>query len=293
MIQDIGALRFDNHFEPLEPGETSYVLHYRDCGALVSVVRPGEGGADAGSADDVIELPRLADYPVLPRRTVYLFSVGDERYFLALDEEVELPRGFGYEAMSWMRHATPAHLLFAAATGYQLSNWYADNHFCSRCGHATELALTSREIVCPECGKVVYPKIQPGIICGITQGDRIVLTKYAGRAGVWYALVAGFTEVGETIEQTVRREVMEEVGLRVQNLRFYKSQPWSFSDTLLVGFWCEVDGDTSITVDRTELKEARWFSRSEMPDERAGDHASLTGEMIERFRALGHGVFEG
>ena len=100
MIQDIGALRFDNHFEPLEPGETSYVLHYRDCGALVSVVRPGEGGADAGSADDVIELPRLADYPVLPRRTVYLFSVGDERYFLALDEEVELPRGFGYEAMA-------------------------------------------------------------------------------------------------------------------------------------------------------------------------------------------------
>ena len=120
-----------------------------------------------------------------------------------------------------------------------------------------------------------------------------MLTKYAGRAGAWYALVAGFTEVGETIEETVHREVMEEVGLRVRNLRYYKSQPWSFSDTLLMGFWCEVDGDASITVDQTELKEARWFTREEMPDERVRDRASLTGEMIERFRALGHGVFEG
>ena len=293
MIQDIGELTYDNHFEPLEPTAESYVLHYHDRGVLVSVTRPGEGGADAGSADDVIELPRLADYPEAPERIVYLFSIGDERYFLALDEIVTVPRGFAYEAMSWVRHATPAHLLFAAATGYQLSNWYADNRFCSRCGHATELVRTSREIACPECGKVVYPKIQPGVICAVTQGDRIVLTKYAGRAGAWYALVAGFTEVGETIEETVHREVMEEVGLNVRNLRYYKSQPWSFSDTLLMGFWCEVDGDASITVDQTELKEARWFTREEMPDERVRDRASLTGEMIERFRALGHDVFEG
>ena len=86
MIQDIGELTYDNHFEPLEPTAESYVLHYHDRGVLVSVTRPGEGGADADSADDVIELPRLADYPEAPERIVYLFSIGDERYFLALDE---------------------------------------------------------------------------------------------------------------------------------------------------------------------------------------------------------------
>ena len=83
---------------------------------------------------------------------------------------------------------------------------------------------------------------------------------------------------------------MEEVGLRVRNLRFYKSQPWPFSDTLLAGFWCEVDGDPTITVDHSELKEAVWLRREDIPPERTGDRASLTGEMIERFRAMGHAV---
>ena len=85
---------------------------------------------------------------------------------------------------------------------------------------------------------------------------------------------------------------MEEVGLRVKNLRFYKSQPWSFTDTLMAGFWCEVDGDPQITVDRSELKEARWFRRDEIPLERTGDRASMTGEMIERFRTMGRAAWE-
>ena len=76
-----------------------------------------------------------------------------------------------------------------------------------------------------------------------------------------------------------------------QNLRFYKSQPWSFTDTLMVGFWCEVDGDAQITVDRSELREARWFTRAEIPLERTGDRASMTGEMIERFRVMGRGAW--
>ena len=121
-------------------------------------------------------------------------------------------------------------------------------------------------------------------------GEKIVRPRYTGRTTALWALVAGFTEIGEPLEDTVRREVMEEVGLRVKNLRFYKSQPWSFTDTLLVGFWCEVDGDPTITVDHSELKEARWFGRDEIPLERTGDRVSLTGEMIEQFRL--HGIPE-
>ena len=125
---------------------------------------------------------------------------------------------------------------------------------------------------------------------GGADGEKIVLTRYNGRTTALWALVAGFTEIGEPLEDTVRREVMEEVGLHVKNLRFYKSQPWSFTDTLLVGFWCEVDGDPTITVDHSELKEARWFGRDEIPLERTGDRVSLTGEMIEQFRL--HGIPE-
>lgn len=293
MIQDIEPYTYDNHYVPREATEKSYALHYQGNSVLLRVVEGGAGGADAGAAGDGIDLPRLADYPECPHDLVYLFRVGDEDYFLVRDQEVAVPAGFTYEAVNWLRHAHPQHLLFAAAVGWQLGRWYDDNRFCSRCGHPMELAPRSRELVCPSCAKIVYPKIQPGVIVGIVDGDSLVLTRYAGRDLKIYALVAGFTEIGESLEETCRREVMEEVGLSIKNLAFYKSQPWPFSDTLLAGFWCEVDGDPTITVDHTELKEAVWLRQDQIPPERVGDRASLTGEMIERFRARGHAVLEG
>ena len=97
-----------------------------------------------------------------------------------------------------------------------------------------------------------------------------------------YALLAGFTEIGETVEETVAREVMEEVGLKVKNIRYYKSQPWAFSDTLLMGFYCDLDGDAEVTLDEEELALAEWFERDEIPVEPSRD--SLTNEMIIKFK---------
>ena len=299
MIQEFGIEHaYDNHFEPYEPAEKDYLLHFTAAGCLARVTHVGGSDADAGDSGEVVELPRVADYPCAPTDVTYLFSLGEERFFLALEERVAAPAGFAYESVNWLRHAEPQHLLFAAATASQLDRWYRDNRFCGRCGAPTELGPSSREIVCPECAKIVYPKICPGAICAVVRladdpaDDAIVLTRYAGRTTALWALVAGFTEIGEPLEDTVRREVMEEVGLRVKNLRFYKSQPWSFTDTLMAGFWCEVDGDSQITVDRSELKEARWFRRDEIPLERTGDRASMTGEMIERFRTMGRAAWE-
>lgn len=127
-----------------------------------------------------------------------------------------------------------------------------------------------------------YPKICPAVIVGVTSGNRLLLTKYAGRDYKKYALIAGFAEIGESIEDTVRREVMEEVGLKVKNLRFYKSQPWSFSDTLLMGFYCELDGGDTITLEEEELSFAQWFEREEIPEGK--DEISLTNEMIRSFK---------
>ena len=129
-----------------------------------------------------------------------------------------------------------------------------------------------------------YPKICPAVIVGVTKGDEILLTRYAGRSYKKYALIAGFAEVGETIEETVHREVMEEVGLKVKNLHYYKSQPWSASSTLLMGFFCEADGDTAIRLDKSELAEARWCPRAEVPE---WEDVSLTMEMMQVFRTKG------
>ena len=127
-----------------------------------------------------------------------------------------------------------------------------------------------------------YPKISPAVIVGVTDGNRILMSKYADRDYKKYALLAGFTEIGETIEETVKREVMEDVGLKVKNIRFYKSQPWSFTDTLLMGFFADLDGDSEITLDQEELALAEWFEREEIPvTER---NISLTNEMILAFK---------
>ena len=132
------------------------------------------------------------------------------------------------------------------------------------------------------CNNMVFPKICPAVIIGVTDGDRILLTKYAGRTYKNYALVAGFTEIGETLEQTVEREVMEEVGLHVKNIRYYKSQPWALSGSLLAGFFCELDGDDTISLQEDELSVGKWAYADDL--ELEDDGISLTREMILKFK---------
>ena len=119
------------------------------------------------------------------------------------------------------------------------------------------------------------------VIVAVTDGDRILLTKYAGRTYRNYALIAGFTEIGETVEETVMREVYEEVGVHVKNLRYYKSQPWALSGSLLYGYFCELDGDDSIHLQEDELSVGKWFHADELDIEE--DDVSLTREMICKF----------
>ena len=137
-------------------------------------------------------------------------------------------------------------------------------------------------MLCPSCGRHEYPVLMPAVIVGVINGDKLLLSKYEGRNFKRHALIAGFAEIGETIEETVHREVMEEVGLKVRNLRYYKSQPWSFSGTLLFGFFCDVDGDDTLTVDHEELSMAQWFDRDKITGQ--GNDISLTNEMMMAFK---------
>ena len=139
-------------------------------------------------------------------------------------------------------------------------------------------------MLCPRCGNLVYPRINPVIIVGVTDGDRLLVTKYAAShsATRTYALIAGFCEVGETAEDTVRREVLEEVGLRVRNIRYYASQPWGIDGNLSLGFFAELDGSDAITLERDELSQALWVRREDMP--RHCTQNALTWDMMEAFR---------
>ena len=126
-----------------------------------------------------------------------------------------------------------------------------------------------------------YTPINQAVIVGVTDGDRSLMTRYAGRGHTSYALIAGFTEIGETLEQTVQREVLEEVGLRVKNIRYYKSQPWGIDGNILAGFYCDLDGSDEISLDENELALAQWHYRESLPVE--DDGFSLTREMMRVF----------
>lgn len=245
-----------------------------------------------GDKLQLLEFPRLRDFEGSDALTgaelIYLFSVDEEKYFLLWEREskpekpITLP-GFSFTAVRSLRDRElgPKTRIFACITGLQLYNWYRKNRFCGCCGSETERDGKERAIRCPHCGNLIYPRIVPAVIVGVCHDDRILLTKY--RTGFrHYALVAGFTEIGETLEQTVAREVMEETGLRVKNIRYYKSQPWGIVDDLLAGFYCDVDGDPEIRMDKNELKLASWTERKDIVLQ--PDDFSLTNEMMRRFK---------
>ena len=274
MIQDIGEHTFDNQYHPCPPDRESYALYYEDHAALVR------------KYPDRIEFPKFRDIERLNEDiyedAVYLFSIDGERYYLVEEINRERQSHFTMENTEIFRYAEPQYLAFAGITGYQLHNWYQSLRFCGKCGRRMKKDSKERMLYCESCHNMEFPKICPAVIIGVTDGDKILMSKYAGRTYKKYALLAGFTEIGETLEETVQREVMEEVGLKVKNIRYYKSQPWSFTDTLLMGFYCDLDGEAAITLDREELAMAEWFQRDEIPVEPERD--SITNEMIIRFK---------
>lgn len=274
MLQDIAPHVYDNAFCIDPPEADSYALYYEEHTTLIR--RNGES----------IDFPRFRDLENLNDDIydtyTYLFSIDGQRFYLVENINREPLSDFAMENTQIFRMAEPQYLAFAGITGYQLYNWYQCRHFCGRCGSVMQKGSDERMLFCEQCRQIEYPKLSPAVIIAVTDGNRLLLSKYAGRAYARHALLAGFVEIGETIEDTVRREVMEEVGLHVKNIRYYASQPWSFSDTVLMGFYCELDGSDQITLDERELSLAEWFHRDEIPVTPLRD--SMTNEMIMMFK---------
>lgn len=277
MIQDIEPHRLDNTFSPRKARGEDYVAIFQ---GSEGVFWPEGEEFRLFTWQEVCNLSGREDWSL-----IYLFRIDSRGFYLAREEELRevlLAKGGAAAKTQVFRTMKPGWLAFGGITAHHLYHWYTHTRFCGFCGKEMLPDEKERAMRCPACGNLVYPRISPAVIVGVTHGDRILLTKYAGRAFTNYALIAGFTEFGETLEDTVRREVMEEVGVRVKNIRYYKNQPWAFSESLLVGFYAELDGDESIILEEDELAEAVWVKREEVP-ERKND-ISLTAEMMERFR---------
>ncbi len=291
MIQDIYPHIYHNEYIPTKPGEKDGVFVFYQGRVMLETLADEEGESD---------IERLA----IPSASLfaeddlqYLFRIDRTSYFLYMghmtsggigDEGHLHLEGFDYYSTRLFRKLMPKDLCFAGMTAWHLFTWYRDHRFCGRCGAKTRPGSGERVLICPACGNQIYPVIAPAVIVAVVCRNRILLTRYRDRPYRGVALIAGFCEIGETVEETVAREVMEEAGLRVKNLRYYKSQPWGFADNLLMGYYCELEGDETVHLDDQELAVAEWVSREEIGQEQAD--LSLTADMIMHFKEYGEDV---
>ncbi len=151
-----------------------------------------------------------------------------------------------------------------AGRAVQLAEWASTHRFCGRCSTPTERVASERSMRCPSCGLLAYPRIAPAVIVLVRRGDEALLARGARFPLPFYSTLAGFVEVGESLEQTVHREIREEVGVEVGNVRYFGSQPWPFPHSLMVGFTADwTSGD--IQADGSEILDAKWFRATELP----------------------------
>lgn len=167
-----------------------------------------------------------------------------------------------------------------AGKAVHIMEWDRNTLFCGRCGASTELKDNERAKGCPECGFTAFPKISPAIIVLIEKEDRLLLARSPHFPAGRYSIIAGFVEPGESIEQAVVREVMEEVGISVRNVRYFGSQPWPYPDSLMLGFTAE-HSEGEIRIDGVEIEDAGWYTKDEIPN--IPGIESISGQLIHHF----------
>lgn len=297
MIQDIFPKKYDNNYYPDKaPDENSVCMVFKDCYVLTGHEAsegkryiPAESASslekDAPAGD--VFFPRFGQIGELVLGYRYLFAIDGEEYFLVThyrcDEEPDWTSyGFSYEHYKALRHAEPKDRVFALMTAYHLHCWYRDNAHCGRCGGETFHDTRLRALRCPDCGNLIFPRISPAVIVGVHDGSHLLMTKYNGRDYKGYALIAGFVEIGESAEDTVRREVLEETGIHVKNVSYFASQPWGMDGSFLLGYYAELDGGDRIELDREELSMAGWYTAEEITV--SDDDISLTSRMIDNWK---------
>jgi NAD+ diphosphatase len=185
-------------------------------------------------------------------------------------------------------YAAGGDAMFAmAGRAAQLVEWTKTHAFCGRCGTPTERVSGERCVGCPACKLIAYPRITPAIIVLVRRGDEALLAHNARAPAGWFSTLAGFVEIGESLEETLAREVREEVGVEVRDIRYFGSQPWPFPHSLMVGFTAQHAGG-EIRVDGVEIVEARWFRPDALPP--VPPRLSIARQLIDAWVEEVHGA---
>lgn len=235
---------------------------------------------DGGSA----LVPKLVDFSELglePIRQHYLGRLDGQHCFsVELEPDVSPPPEMSFKSLRQLFDRLDDDCFALAGRAIQIVAWDRDHQFCSRCGRRTEMMPAERAKKCPHCGLQTYPRLSPCIIVRINRGEALLLARGHNWLPGRYSVVAGFVEPGETLEEAIAREVMEEVGLRVKNIRYFGSQPWPFPNSLMIGFTAEYAGG-ELRLEEAEIEDAGWFKINDLP--LLPPKISIARQMIDAF----------
>jgi NAD+ diphosphatase len=179
-------------------------------------------------------------------------------------EPVELPEGMAFLGLRRLWGVLDEEAWKLAGRAVQIVEWDRDHRFCGRCGTETERKPEELARICPRCGLQQFPRISPAVIVRVERGDQLLLARSPHFAPGVYSTLAGFVEPGESLEETVAREIREEVGVEVRNIRYFGSQPWPFPHSLMIGFVADWDSG-ELRLQEAEIEAAGWFGVDDLP----------------------------
>jgi NAD+ diphosphatase len=215
-----------------------------------------------------------------PPNELYPVGLHGEYYCCAaaLDAQAGVADGYVFSGLRPLFGAMEEQLLSVAGRAYQIAEWRRTHRYCGVCATPMQTVAGERCLRCPACGHLAYPRISPAMMVLVRRGDEILLAKHSGRAYSRFTALAGFLEAGESIEDAIHREVHEEVGLAVTDLRYFASQSWPFPHSLMIAFTAEYAGG-ELVLDANEIAEARWFGPADdLPEIPTG--VSIASELI-------------
>jgi len=216
-----------------------------------------------------VEAPVIRDLNELgltELRSQYLGNLSGRHCFAAeVEDATPAPAGMQWSGLRALFGALDDTVFALAGRAFQIVDWDRSHQFCGRCGTATVLKEGERSRVCPSCAQLHYPRIAPAIMVLVRRGPEILLARSPHFPPGMFSALAGFTEPGETLEQTIVREVREEVSIEISNIRYFASQPWPFPHSLMIAFHADyVEGE--IIPDPVEIEAADWFSLDRLPE---------------------------
>lgn len=213
-------------------------------------------------------LPQQSDLEILgliPMQQQYVGSLnGQPCYAAEVNGTDAISSTFAFRGIRSLFGRLEDETTLVAGLANQLVVWNRNHRYCGKCGHPTENKTDERAKHCPDCGLVNYPRLSPAVIMAVLKNNQILLARSQRMPSKFYSVLAGFVEPGETLEQCVQREIFEEVGIHIENIRYFGSQPWPFPDSLMVAFIADYAGGT-IEVDGSEILDAGWFSADHLP----------------------------